>query len=121
MVDPVEVDHQERDLDLVDRGIPAPVGEAERLGAIRERLGAAHLDETILASDRAPYCRDCFRRGWRAALRQLGPVGDDEGEFLARVHAGAHDGVIFASDRAPHSRTCYRRGWLAALGFLEGC
>jgi hypothetical protein len=53
---------------------PAPASSSSRpakLRALRDRISEAQLDDVILALDKAPHCRDCFRRGWRAALRAI--------------------------------------------------
>lgn len=86
MVRAEEIDNQERGRELVDRegrridvrtqsdppaASAAEAPEVAELRALRERVKAAQLEATILAADKAPHCRDCFLRGWRAALRAI--------------------------------------------------
>lgn len=76
IVQPVEVDNRERGIELLNRdGLEAPPAELEdeaaKLRALQDRISEAQVDDVILASDKAPHCRDCFRRGWRAALRAI--------------------------------------------------
>lgn len=61
------LENPERDLQMTTREATEP-SEAGKLAALRQRIAEAKVatpDAPI------PECRDCYRRGWMAALRAL--------------------------------------------------
>lgn len=67
-VRPETLEHPERSLGLVTR-VPAPEGVVElrrnaELDGLRERIASAKLAKPPDAG----HCRDCWDRGWRAAI-----------------------------------------------------
>lgn len=50
--------------------------DAEQLRLLRQKIKAGLNKDAVIdaRSDRPPVCRDCFQRGWHAALKYL--LGD---------------------------------------------
>ena len=75
-VKPESLENAERDLELLTRDVKGgkkataiAAGSAEEeLMALRQRIAAAM---TLTPEAPIPECRDCYRRGWQAALRSL--------------------------------------------------
>ncbi len=75
-VKPEHLDNAERDLELMNREArggkrvaAAVTSPDEELKALRQRI-ALHLASPPEGAP-IPECRDCYRRGWMAALRAL--------------------------------------------------
>lgn len=73
-VTPETLDNPERELDIANRdmkgksraktGTPAD----DELQALRQRIGAA---KSTVGQDPKSHCRDCFQRGWKAAVKEI--------------------------------------------------
>ncbi len=69
------LEHPERDLDLVNRDMkgkprtkPGAAPADDELQALRQRIGSA---KATVGQDPKSHCRDCFQRGWLAAVREI--------------------------------------------------
>lgn len=72
-----QLDHQEKDLDLRNRQggkktASPPSSAEEQLAVLRRRIqaGTNAVGDDPRPKD-APACRECFQRGWLAAMQSL--------------------------------------------------